>query len=125
MSKHSAFTSALGPLIARYLALKEALGRRYSVERATLAHLDRFLAAQPPERAELTAETFLLWATTLAHLTPTVRRNRMRIVRNLCLYRLRSEPSCYVPDRQTFPRPHQPRRPHLFTEQQITMSAAF
>ena len=33
------FTSTLGPVIARYLALKEALGRRYANERAVLPHL--------------------------------------------------------------------------------------
>jgi integrase len=119
MSKHEAFASDLGPFIARYLALKEALGCRYRIERAALTHLDRFLAAQSAGHSELTAETFLKWAMTFSHLTPTVRRNRMRIARNLCLYRRRSEPSCFLPDQQEFPRPHQPRRPYLFTEQQI------
>lgn len=47
---------------------------------------------------------------------PGVRRNRMRIVRNLCLYRQRGEPGCFVPDPSGFPKPHQPRRPHLFSE---------
>jgi integrase len=43
----------------------------------------------------------------------------MHIARNLCLYRQRSEPDCFIPDPGGFPRPHQPRRPHLFTEQEI------
>jgi len=119
MNTHKAFASELGPLIAHYLALKEALGRRYQVERAVLTHLDHFLAAQALEHSQLTANTFFLWVATFVHVTPSVRRNRMRIARNLCLYRQRSEPSCFVPDPDGFPRPHQPRRPHLFTEQQI------
>jgi len=98
MKPAESFTSRLGPLIARYLALKEALGRRYQIERAVLTHLDRFLAAQAPDRSHLTAETFSLWHATFANLTPTVRRNRMRIARNLCLYRQRSEPACFIPD---------------------------
>jgi len=113
------FTSALGPVITRYLALKQALGRRYSIEQTVLTHLDRFLAAQLPNLAELTPETFRLWNATFADLTPTVRRNRMRIVRNLCLYRQRSEVDCFVPDTNGFPKPHEPRRPYVFTRQQI------
>lgn len=119
MNPAEAFTSELGPFIDRYLALKEALGRRYQIERATLTHLDRFLTAQPLDHSQLTAETFSLWCCTFAHLTPTVRRNRMRITRNLCLYRQRNEPVCFIPDPNGFPRPHRPRRPYLFTEKQI------
>jgi hypothetical protein len=44
MSGHAAFTSALGPSITRYLALKEALGRAYAGERRVFEHVDRFLA---------------------------------------------------------------------------------
>jgi len=113
------FTSELGPFIARHLALKEALGRRYQNERAVLTNLDRFLAAQTPGHRQFNAETFSLWGATFAHLTPTVRRNWMRIARNLCLYRQRSEPACFLPDLSGFPRPHQAQRPYLFTEQQI------
>lgn len=119
MNTRRPFASRLGPIIARYLALKEALGRRYTRERYVLTHLDRFLAAQPSNGSELTAQTFALWCATLAHLAPGVRRSRMRIVRNLCLYRQRTRPHCFVPDRATFPRPHFPRSPYFFTEQEI------
>ena len=43
----------------------------------------------------------------------------MRIVRNLCLYRRRSEPGCFLPDERLFPRVHQAIRPHIFTDSQI------
>ena len=116
MSTRRSFSSHLAPVFARYLALKQALGRQYAVERDVLAHLDRFLAAQPVARSDLTPETFTQWCATLAHLTPGVRRKRMRIVRNLCLYRQRTEPGCFVPDPNLFPRPHAPLRPHFLTE---------
>lgn len=119
MSAHQPLTSRLGPVFARYLALKQALGRIYATEHNVLAHLDHFLAAQPPARSDLTAETFVQWCATLGHLTTGVRRNRMRIVRNLCLYRQRTEPRCFVPDPSVFPRSHAPLRPHFFTEQEI------
>ena len=119
MSPARAFSSPLGPAITSYLALKHALGRCFAAEAAVLAHLDRFLVAQPAAAGALGAERFAAWSLTLAHLTPTVRRNRMRIVRNLCLYLRRTDPGCFVPDASGFPAPHTPCRPHLFTEEQI------
>jgi len=111
--------SVLGPVIASYLALKRALGRRFAHEGDVLAHLDRFLVVQHAEPSALTPETFAAWSLTFAHLTPTVRRNRMRIVRNLCLYLRRTDRDCFVPDPSGFPAPHSPQRPHIFTEEQI------
>lgn len=112
------FRSSLGPKIASYLALKKALGRRFANETFVLAGLDHFLVSQSAAAA-LTPGRFAAWSITLAHLTPTVRRNRMRIVRNLCLYMRRSAPGCFVPDASGFPAPHMARRPHIFTERQI------
>lgn len=119
MSTPPPFGSALGPVIASYLALKKALGRRFRTETAVLLHLDRFLVAQRPAPSALTPNRFAAWSITLAYLTPTVRRNRMRIVRNLCLYLRRTDPACFVPDPSGFPAPHPPKRPHIFTEEQI------
>jgi integrase len=110
------FASHLGPFITRYLALKQALGRKYATERIVLAHLDTFLETHG---TEIAAESFAVWCSTIAHLSAGVRRNWMRVARNLCLYRKRSEPACFVPDPSAFPRPHEPRRPYLFTERDI------
>ncbi|MET4262492.1 integrase/recombinase XerD [Bradyrhizobium sp. S3.12.5] len=38
------------------------------------------------------------------HLSANTRRNRQRIVRNFCLYRRRTEPTCFVPDINRLPR---------------------
>ncbi len=119
MSGARAFTSVLGPTIDSYLALKKALGRGFARETAVLAHLDRFLVARAAGTGALDGESFETWSLTLAHLKPTDRRNRMRIVRNLCLYLQRSNPGCFVPDVSRFPAPHAPEPPHIFTEQQI------
>lgn len=118
MSTSRPFISMLGPTLAAYLALKQALGRRYTTERAVLTHLDSFLAAQP-HGSDLCADAFAAWCRTQEYLTSTVRRNRMRIVRNLCLYRRRTEPGCFVPDAALFPPLHQAIAPHLFTAAEI------
>ena len=115
------FSSGLSATIRSYLTLKRALGRQYAAEEWVLAHLDRFLAAR---RVDLNAETFAAWCLTLEHLASGTRRGRMRVVRNLCLYRGRSEPGCFVPDERLFPRVHQATRPHIFTDSQIVQLLA-
>ena len=77
--------AALRAVITRYLALKAALGRHYAIERRVLESLATFMATSTGSTPDLTPDTFSAWAQTLHHLTPTVRRNRLRIVRNLCL----------------------------------------
>jgi integrase len=105
-------------VITRYVTLKTALGRAYTGEERVLQALAAFVQTTGPS-ADLTPETFSAWAHTLHHLTPTVRRQRLRLVRNLCLYRRRTEPTCFVPDRALFPAPHQPRTPYIFTMTEI------
>lgn len=113
------FRSSLGPVIERYLALRRALGRDCDSERRIFMHLDRFLASLVGSAPDLTADVFAQWCLTYAHLRSGVRRGRMRIVRNLCLYRRRTEPTCFVPDPTQFPAEHQRVRPHIFTEAEI------
>lgn len=110
------WSSVLGFVIIDYLALKRALGRGYALEERVLADLDRFLSFIG---SDLTPEHFAEWTLTQERLTAGVRRNSMRIVRNLCLYRRRREPNCFVPDLSQFPLPHQPLQPYIFTETDI------
>ena len=110
------FNSGLSASIRSYLMLKRALGRRYAAEEWVLGHLDRFLAARG---VDLVAETFAAWCLTLRHLASGTRRGRMRSVRNLCLYRRRGEPGCFVPDERLFPPVRQAIRPHIFTDNEI------
>ena len=111
------FSSPLGPIIIRYLELKQALGRRYDVEARVLYSLDRFLNASGA--VDLDAGSFATWCHSQQHLCSGVLRNRMRIVRNFCLYRRRGQPDCFVPDPLLFPSNHQRVRPHIFSEAEI------
>lgn len=112
----AAAISVLAPWIERYLELKIVLGCQADHARYTLLGLDRFLAQQ---RGDLTAQRFTQCCQSLSHLKRGVRRDRMRIVRNLCLYRQRFEPDCFVPDIASFPPKHQPVRPHIYTDAEI------
>lgn len=117
MNPRPSFQSPLGPGIAAYLDLMQALGREFRTETAVLADLDRFLFER--RASTLDSSGFAAWAVTLARYTPTVRRSRMRLARNLCLYLRRSDPTCFVPDADGFPPPGQRPRPFIFSEEQI------
>ncbi len=111
--------SRLGRVITRYVGLKTALGRHFDGERRVLEALDSFLQADGGRSADLTPESLSRWTQTLKHISPTVRRKRLQIIRNLCLYRRRTEPDCFVPDPVLFPAHHQPRPPYLLTPAEI------
>lgn len=117
MSANRAFRSSLAPVIVRYLTLKTALGRRYEIEQGVFRSLDAFLA--DAHAVDLSNELFRPWASTLEHLRSGVRRSWLRNVRNLCLYRRRTEPACFVPDPADFPPVHQYVRPYIFTDTQV------
>lgn len=84
-----------------------------------LRNLDTFLASLGLADAELSGDLFSRWTVTLERLSPTVRRNWMRIVRNFCLYRQRSQPCAFVPDPLTFPTNHQSSPPWIISEADV------
>lgn len=116
MSANYHFSSILAPVIVRYLAIKQGLGRQYTSEQRIFEKLDIFLSER---NIDLTVESFTEWCHTYQHLASGVRRIWMRNVRNLCLYRNRTEPLCFIPDLLQFPKLHQPIQPHIFTEEEI------
>ncbi len=113
----STVPSVLYPIIAQYLELQRALGKGFDSEQRILGYLDQWLANQGT--ADLDQENFAAWCMSKQHLASGVLRNHMRIIRNFCLYRRRSEPTCFVPDLLSFPANHQPLQPYIFTEAQI------
>jgi hypothetical protein len=116
MKAAAGFASLMAPDIERYLTLKQALGREYDGVRRVLAHVDMFVTTRG---GDLTSDTFAGWCLTLQHLAPGTRRNRMRVVRNFCLYRRRGQPASFLPDTRLFPPRHQVIRPHLFTNEEV------
>lgn len=118
MSPRCEFTSAIGPILARFVGYKRTMGLRYDPQCRLLELLDRFLAqAHAPD---LTRETFAAWRSSNGHLTANGQRLRLQLVRRFCLYRRRTDPDCFVPDSRLFPRPQEPPRPHIFSEDDIS-----
>lgn len=113
------FRSGLAESLRRYLRTRRALGRDYHGEEATLRRWDAFLQCHYGKAEEVTRQMFRRWLRTLAALTATVRRNRMRVVRNFLLFHARQAPRTYIPDLKTFPRPSLPRPPRLVSSAEM------
>jgi integrase/recombinase XerD len=92
----------LDSAIARYLTIQRALGRRYVTEERVFTSLCQFLHEQGFGDLEQTG--FETWCHSFASLHANTRRGRHAMVRNFCLYRRRTEPNCFVPDVDRFPR---------------------
>lgn len=116
MKKNQFFLSSIGTTIIRYIALKQSLGRKYTNEYKILKNLDAFLSSS---QSDLTAKSFSEWCYAKSYLNSTVQRKRMQVARNFCLYRKRTEPSCFIPDPLHFPKAIQPTQVHIFTPIEI------
>jgi integrase/recombinase XerD len=108
------FHSGLAASLRRYLAIKRALGRAFRNEEDTLRQWDDFLWRHFGKAREIKPQMFQRWAQAIpATLCPTVRRNRLRIVRNFLLYYARRHPRTHIPDPSTFPKPIPHQTPRL------------
>jgi len=112
--------SFLAEEIRDYIQLKRSLDRAYRMETKTVYSFDALLREYYPKATELTPEMFSDWCSSFFHLSPTVRRRRMQVVHNFCLYRKRSHPETFIPDLLTFPKEHQSITPYIFSESEIT-----
>ena len=113
------FQSRWAVSLHQYLATKQALGRRYDNEARVLRNWDAFAFQFHPHSTTPNGPMFYGWAKGLAHLTPTVRRDRLRIVRNFLLFHSRNHTVEFIPDMATFPRPSPPSCPRLVSEAEM------
>lgn len=104
--------------IAEWLAHQRALGRGYENEQWILAHLRRFIVST--RATDLDQASFDRWCDSFRHLSATTRRARQLVARRLCLFRRRSEPSCFVPDPLYFVRLLPYRQPVIIDPPQVS-----
>ena len=119
MSIQSAFQSSLKADLIRYISLNQALGRQFKTTTYVLHRLDRFLCTLGKPSPDLTEETFRRWSQSMQSLSPNTRLARMLIARNFCLYRRRTVPTCFVPDRSQFPQALPRPQPYILSDDQV------
>lgn len=123
MSAKRPFRSRFAADFAGYLALKRALGRKLVGAERVLRHLDAFLVWRFPRAHDLSVSILEAWMADSPGLLPVSRAARLYVVRQFCLYRRRTLPLAFVPDRRqhrTLWPTHVPRHvPVIFTKEQI------
>jgi integrase/recombinase XerD len=110
-------SDAIDLSVDRYLERQRALGREFRVEEDALRSLSRSLVSAGSVELDLAA--FERWCASNLRLSANVRRNQQRMVRNWCLYRQRTDPTCFVPDPNRFPRPQPYRAPVIVAPEQV------
>jgi site-specific recombinase XerD len=113
------FKSGLAVALQRYLVTKQALGRAFTNETRILGDWDAFLCQHRPDAKRINPDCFSGWATTLVHLNPTVRRYRLRVVRNFLIFYSREHPTTWIPDLATLPKPVPPGLPRLVSTEEM------
>src|SRR2546430_4723824 len=118
MKVTTAFRSTLATELSQYVSLKQALGRRFDADRRILLHLDQFLCEASED---LSPDSFKKWCASMTSVCSNTKLARIGTVRNFCLYRHRSVPDCFIPDRLLFPAPTRPMvRPYIFSEADLS-----
>jgi integrase len=109
--------------MASYVELKRSVGFKAQVIEKNLRLLDRFLVRQHRDAEDLSLPILEAWLGDPPGLKPATRALRLTTVRQFCLYRQRTQPSVYVPDRQNawkiWPARLPRFRPHIFTTDEV------
>ena len=95
-------SSPLSCAVARFLALKHALGHRYGQEAYVLQMLQRHV--EQSGCRDLDAKCFESWLASFQNNHSNTRRKWYQIVRLFCVYRRRSEPGCFLPAAEGAPK---------------------
>lgn len=110
------FRSGLAAPIQRYLSVKRALGRKYDLEKRTLLDLDDFLCEVRSGARKISRDLFGLWTRRLTALTPKVRSERTRMVRNFIQFQARDGAVPFVPEWKKLPKWQDRKTPRLVSE---------
>jgi integrase len=105
--------------LADFIRFKATLGQPYVRPIGTLLSFDRF-AASPRWRGCADMPTIMReWLTQWPNRKPITAGNYIGTLRQFCLFRRRSDPRAFVPDRWWAPKTTSDFLPHIFSPEQI------
>jgi len=116
----------LADQLQHFLELRRLAGTDYHSQAQLLGYFDRFLDEQGVREPQITREITDAYQQSLGRLRPRTRDNRYGVVRQFCEYLSRSDPRCYVPERQRGTRSQDARPRHIYSlsEVQSLLAAA-
>jgi len=114
------YLSALAPYLYQFLEEKRVLGYRYRCQAHWLVAFDRFLLERGVSSPDLTKVLIEAWARRRSQESVATQRNRIYIVRQLCLFLMRRGFSPYLPGSHLTPRGRSPFVPYVFTQEQVS-----
>ncbi|MGB7590473.1 MAG: hypothetical protein WCD04_09480 [Terriglobia bacterium] len=99
---HFGFVSPLAPHLARFLALKRAMGYRYREEGAALRDLDCFLNSRLPASDPLITPAIVHdYVARRGAESETTRAHRLTLIREVCRFLRLDDARMVVPDRRS------------------------
>lgn len=113
------FSSCLAEHLSGYLALRRSLGYEMGTHFYVLRQFDRVVATRTHTPEAVSRDLIEEYLRSLAHLQPITRRLRLSMIRQFLLYLRRFEPATFVPDRSMEPARTAPRKPYIFSEDEI------
>jgi integrase/recombinase XerD len=115
------YLSSLAPHLHQFVEEKRVLGYRYRSQAHWLVAFDRFLLEQGVTTPDLPKAVIGAWARKRPHESVSTQRNRIQIVRQLCLFLMRRGFSPYLPGSHLVPKGHSAFVPHIFTQKQMSL----
>ena len=112
LARPSMFSSPLADRMSAFLALKRAVGCRYSHGTTVLRDFDRFLIDEGTD-GHITSLLLARWRASRPELSPASHRLRWIVMRQFCVYLHRYEPETYVPDPLFGRHPIPQFKPHI------------
>jgi hypothetical protein len=109
---------ALRDALAKYIAVRRALGTQLRDAAVTLSHFVEFLEGEGAEF--VTTQLALRWARKPEHAQPTTWAARLSLVRQFAAWLSVIDPRTEVPPRRIIGARRRRNTPHIFSEQEIT-----
>jgi integrase len=104
---------------AQFLAFKRAMGIGYRRAEFVLASFVRFVGEQYGDFPVSLEEVVTRWATRIEGRKAVTVANEFGVVRQLCLFRRRSDPRAFVPDHAVAPVKESVFVPYIFSREEV------
>ena len=104
---------------AQFLAFKRAMGMGYRRAEFVLASFVRFVREQYGDSPVSLEQVVTRWATRIEGRKAVTVANEFRVVRQLCLFRRRSDPRAFVPDHAVAPVKESVFVPYIFSREEV------